>query len=76
MPSPRKRKLRKYNSNRKSAVRAKAATAAREGNPEPAPVVEELAPVVEELAPVVEELAPKPKKAKKRKPLWSKKTSE
>jgi hypothetical protein len=69
MPSPRRRKLRKYNSNRKSAVRAKAATAAREGNSEPAPVVEEPAPVVEELT-------PKPKKAKKRKSLWSKKTSE
>ena len=70
MPSPRKRKLRKYNSNRKSAVRAKAA---REGTPGTAPAAP---PVVEEVTPVVEAVVDKPKKARKKKSLWSKKTSE
>ena len=70
MPSPRKRKLKKLNSNRKSAIRARAAKGA---TPAPAPAAEEAAPVVEE---VVEKVAEKPKKTRKKKALWSKKTSE
>tara|TARA_Y100000310_G_scaffold336361_1_gene420663 strand:+ start:745 stop:966 length:222 start_codon:yes stop_codon:yes gene_type:complete len=73
MASPRKRKLRKYNSNRKSAIRARAA---REGNPESTPVVEEVAPAVEEVVPDVKEVASTPKKTRKKKSIWSKKTSE
>ena len=62
--------MKKLNSNRKSAIRARAAKGA---TPEPAPAVKEAAPVVEE---VVEKVAEKPKKTRKKKALWSKKTSE